>query len=484
MRKATVFFLTAFLFFFFSCGSKEEAPLKLVAIGDSTVMGIQDMGLLVDYQHKSFPYLIAKQLGIAGEFEQPYVRSPGISSPPYERPLELQNGQIIAHYLPDNITEQQLFQLITQRLDNALLERPYDNLGIGGAQLFDVRRTTGSTNSVRPNNIFFDVVLRNLYVPPYPYFNNTTVLQQATQLEPNIILLWIGNNDILQAVTKGGDGDLITDPTDFRNEFTRLLSDLRAHTDASIIMGNIPGYLPYGYALDKIFIDGLGPVVFSITNFEPIDFREVIGGQSPVYIPLLLKEDNVEHLTLNAGVEYLENGMGIPDVDDLQDAPYLFDLDEAQALVTEMSNRGLNIIGDDFGNPLKGDNTISESEKQVILDTIGEYNLILEDLSSQFKVPLVDIYHLWDPDADVPFGGYSGEFVLLDQENTIFSLDGVHVNNLGHALLANAFIDVMNDRLQMGIQKLDPEDYRGQYIGKDIKRSSIKALKEVKNTCF
>lgn len=72
----------------------------------------------------------------------------------------------------------------------------------------------------------------------------------------------------------------------------------------------------------------------------------------------------------------------------------------------------------------------------------------------------------------------------MDQENTIFSLDGVHVNNLGHALLANAFIDVMNDRLQMGIQKLDPEDYRGQYIGKDIKRPSIKALKEVKNTFF
>jgi lysophospholipase L1-like esterase len=484
MRKATAFVLTAFLFLFFSCGSKEEAPLKLVAIGDSTVMGIQDMGLVVDYQQKSFPYLIAKQLGIAGEFEQPYVRSPGISSPPYERPLELQNGQIIASYLPENITQQELFQLITQRLDNALLERPYDNLGIGGAQLFDMRNTTGSRNSVRPNNIFFDVVLRNLYVPPYPYFDNTTVLQQAAQLEPNIILLWIGNNDILQAVTKGGDEDLITDPTDFREEFIRLLNDLRNTTSASIIMGNVPGYLPYGYALDKIFIDGLGPVVFSTTNFEPIDFREVIGEQSPVYIPLLLKEDNVKHLTLNAGVEYLENGMGIPDEEILKSDLYKFSPEQAKALVSAMTAQGLNTAGVDFGNHLKGENTITESEKQVILDTIGEYNLILEDLSSQFKVPLVDIHHLWDPDADVPFGGYSGEFVLFNQENTIFSLDGVHVNNLGHALLANAFIDVMNDRLQMGIQKLDPEDYRGQYIGKDIKRYSIKALKEVKNTFF
>jgi hypothetical protein len=64
------------LFLFFSCGPSPK-EIKLVAIGDSITMGIQDGGLVKDNQYNSFPFLIAKQMGITGDFQQPLVSSPG-----------------------------------------------------------------------------------------------------------------------------------------------------------------------------------------------------------------------------------------------------------------------------------------------------------------------------------------------------------------------------------------------------------------------
>jgi hypothetical protein len=44
----------------------EEEPktLRVVALGDSMTNGIQDAGLLRDFQLNSYSYLIAKQMGI------------------------------------------------------------------------------------------------------------------------------------------------------------------------------------------------------------------------------------------------------------------------------------------------------------------------------------------------------------------------------------------------------------------------------------
>ena len=43
----------------------------------------------------------------------------------------------------------------------------------------------------------------------------------------------------------------------------------------------------------------------------------------------------------------------------------------------------------------------------------------------------------------------------------------MHPNNLGHALIANAFIAVINEVLDIKIPELDPEDYKGQYVQSD-----------------
>ena len=459
MKKISWLVGVAALLICAGCGSQKGE--KLVAIGDSSTMGIQDAGLRIDFQLHTYPRLVAQQLEIGDDFQQPLVHPPGIGVPPFEEPLRLENGKIIPTYLTQT-NFLYIFNLITGRLANPYLERPYDNLAVNGARLHDIRFTTGSSNAVSPDNFFFDIVLRNLKVSSYPYFDNTTVLEQAVSLDPTIVLLWIGNNDILGALLGGGNEEDITEAWRFAEEFQALLQILTAETRADIFMANIPGYIPYGFALDSIFVGGT-PMVFDPATLEPIDFSAAVSSSPPLNLPLLIEESDTIHVLLGAALVYGEEGTGIPEVQDLMDQPYNFTMQDAQDLFDAMTTWGLATSGNDAGQPLTGAHTITTDEEQALEEAVDTFNGIISDLALQFDITLVDLHRLFDPDEPGAFGGYSGEFVLHERSNTVFSLDGVHINNLGHAVVANTFIDAVNGRLSLNLQKVDPENYRGQY---------------------
>ncbi len=402
-------------------------------------------------RNAGYPYLIANQMGFAIDFKQPYVTSPGIGVFPYEEPLKLENGQIIAKYWPDGTTLKDMQTQIISRLENLMLFQPYNNLGVNGAILSDLRNTTSSLN---PNtgNYFFDIVLRNTTPLLYPNFGGKTAVQEAALLKPDIILLWIGNNDILGAVLNGSDQPH-TDSAAFEAEYRKLLSDLKESTTAHIVMANIPKYLPFGFGLDDIYVNN-ALTVFDPETFIPIDFG------SSTYVPLLLAETGARHLLLTGAIEYLEHGTGIPIMDATKDGI--------------IQSHGLTASG----VKLDGKYTITLAEEQAIFAVIDQYNEILENLSAEYDVPLVDIVASWWG-KDANFGGYSGKYAIQDQENTTFSLDGVHPNNLGHALSANAFIKVLNENYQLSIPQLDPENYKGQYTGKSINKRSLQSIKRV-----
>ena len=136
------------------------------------------------------------------------------------------------------------------------------------------------------------------------------------------------------------------------------------------------------------------------------------------------------------------------------------------------------------GTQLTGDITITPTEETAARSVISDYNAILTSLSASFDVPLVDIIQSWWG-SDVsqtpnPFGGYSGLYALQAQDITTFSLDGIHPSDLGHALTANAFIKVLNQKWGLGIPELNPDNYKGQYSGMSILPQSIKALQRVR----
>lgn len=472
MKKFILFMIVLSLSLGIGCGidTPEQPKLnmeqnqlvlsKVVAVGNSLTAGFQSSGLCGCIQSQSYPYLIARQIGKVTEFEQPLIEHPGIGSTSGKGHLELVNGKIVA---PD------LTVPPTAMLLNALLPRPYDNLGVPGAALRDVLNATDAATSVAKTNSFFNIVLRN------PNFGNTTQLQQAITLNPSLILLWIGNNDVLGAALNGGNSALITPQADFQAQFTTLLTEVRQKTKAAIIMGNIPYVtdIPYINTMDIIFrpIPALGitaavPVVFD-ARFKPVDFG---GG---LYLPLMTAEADVAHLTLPALSAY-QTGVGIPNAAALMQMG--LPAAQAQALEQGMKAAGLNPTG----QPFPGTMSITATENSAIKQAVDGFNSTLLNLAAQFKVPIVDANTMLTTLNTSGLDGYSGRFVMMDAANTTFSLDGVHPNDGGYAIVANAFIERINATFQLSIPKLNCADFKGQYAGSISAQITMEAVEQVK----
>lgn len=416
------------------------------------------------------------------------MKDPGIGVPPYKTPFELAGSTIDATLYEDN---EDVESYILGQLDNLFYLLPYNNLGVNGARLYDIL-ATGAAESVGGENFFFDIVLRNQYTA-----EPTTVVEQAARLDPDYIIFWIGNNDVLHVVLDGAglNGSGFNDnpenpendpptPTDgefsFSSLFDARLQELLAITP-NIIVVSIPSYLPYVYTLKGIVKNG-EPSVFDPTSFEPIDFDDTEG---ELYIPLLLEEEGAAHLLLSGAIEYLYlddpvtgTCLGIPDATDLISDPYNYTSEEADDLVLAMESLGLSPSGEQLG----GEYTLTAEEEGTAQGYITSYNTSIQDLCSANNVTLLDISSDWWDDDGAPDGeGYSGLHALQAEGTTTFSLDGVHPNNLGHALIAHALIEVLNDEFSLEIAQIDPAAYAGQYEGRNITTESLKALLQVKD---
>ncbi|GAB4365385.1 MAG: SGNH/GDSL hydrolase family protein [Calditrichia bacterium] len=476
MKRSLLYILIFSLLAFLACELAEPTQPKLnftrnqlvlnkmVAIGNSITMGIQSAGIVKDFQLNTYPYLIAKKIEKAGfkqDFQLPLIDYPGLGE-----------GGLgpMKFFPPDSIAPGDPIPLDPRTIAlNLLLGRPYDNLGVSGAKLSDVLHTTSGG--------LFDLVLRN------PNFGNTTQLEQAIMLKPTLILLWVGSSDVVGAAVNGSDSaHYITPLSDFQDQMTELLTKLRDTTKvkAAIVMANIPNVtdIPYVNTLDIIFqpIPRLGipvpvPVMFDET-FQPIVF-DTTGG--PLYLPLLTEEPigTVAHLLLPALSAY-QQGMGIPDSAALVNMGVPAPM--ASQLVAGMVAQGITPTG----IPFPASYSLTQSEATTIKNTIDGYNNIIATLAGPFQILVADIKGLLNELNQSGKDGVSGKYVLFDPANTAFSLDGIHPNNAGQALIANAFIDKINMLPDVELEKVTVAEYKGQYTGPQMKKLSLKAIQQVR----
>jgi hypothetical protein len=420
---------------------------RMVAIGNSLTMGIQSAGIKEAFQKHSYPYYIAMQTGNAATFQMPLVDEPGIGGDGSQTPMYLdENGEIVQ----DNLTVNPL-----TLLKNPYLDRPYDNLGIAGFDLNDALNTTEGGMAA--------FVLRN------PNFGNTSQIQQAIMLNPTVILLWLGNNDVLGAALDGGDSTKITAPTTFQANLVAIMEKIGAECSPKLmVMANIPNVtdIPYVNILDHVVITtawGTGPVLFG-SNLMPINFGSEA---SPLYIPILTEETGVAHVTL-VGLKAYQAGIGVPD----QAALVGMGLSEGQAtqIIAALTAGGMT----PSGTPMPGSMTITTDEGTAIATAVTTFNAIIAGVASRGNanpaddIPLVDVNTMLNDLNTTGIDGYSGKYVLADPAGTAFSLDGVHPNNGGQALIANAFIQKINQILAFQglptITELNTADYMGQYV--------------------
>ncbi len=217
---------------------------KYVALGDSYGMGFS-AGCLVDRNQRfSYPATLAKQFGIS-DFQQPTVSDPGLPTctglkslvPVTFGPISTKTGK------PTNLT----------------LNRPYDNLSIGGYKIADI------SDKLTDNGGLADLVLRG----------NGSALNQALSLNPTFVTVGIIGNDILNA---GGaalflDGVTVTPLPVFTAKYNAVAAALKASGRTGVFLGTPELHLiPLASTLPRFVLDP--------TTNKPL----IVGGQP---VPLL-----------------------------------------------------------------------------------------------------------------------------------------------------------------------------------------------------
>ncbi len=403
MKKLLAILITISVIFIAGCEDRNELTppsppstgsvsfSSFVTLGNSLTAGYQNGSLYESAQMYSFGKLIADQVGAA--FEQPIISDPGTA------------GRLEVKELTS--TGVTLFVNTYQGSPKNLnLNRPYNNLGIPGAFLYDIGNATSSANCYSKvfagvDNPLFDVILRG----------QGSQLTQAKALNPTLITLWIGNNDILGHATSGATVPY-TPTTNFAFLYNALATEL-ANTGAKVVVANIPDVTSIP------FFTTVGPTLYSqgITQLWVV---RGVGDTIPVNVL-------TNYLTLKAP-DYLTKGYG-----------------------TSKSK------------PLPNAVVLDSLEALNVKSVINDYNSTIASLASAKGFALVDANALLRQAVT----GLTVNGINFDTRYIIgglFSLDGVHPTSRGYAIVANEFIKAINAKWGSNIPLINVSTIPGSII--------------------
>jgi len=446
---------------------------KVVALGNSITAGFQSGGWVQGRQNTNFATIVSQQMGMNGTIVQPLIGEPGIGTIDTQTgaafgPLKFEGGAIVqGDPIPGGAAG---VPGLFFAGGNAELPRPFDNLAIPGA---DVNDLDNSFTSADNGNALYDLVLRN------PTFGGTSQLDQAILLQPSMVYLWIGNNDVLGAALSGTTTGNITSQADFDSRLDAVLNRLQNETRAQILMVNIPDVtaIPYVNLLNNsagsILIDlGFGPqpVVFDAAGV-PVNFNPDPTGP-PLYIPLLTEEVGVQYCLLPFVSAYLATGLGVPDDQALMQIlpPPLQPL--IPQIIAGLQAAGIN----PSGTPIPGNLTLTATETATIQSAVSGFNAKIASAAQSRSLLLVDAFTKFNELVNAGVAGIDGVsafFVFQDPARTVFSLDGFHPNDAGHAYMAREVIRTLNGAFGLQIPEPAPGSFAGQYLSGVAKNNNM-----------
>ncbi len=382
--------------------AESQADLsRLVVVGDSLSAGVQNFSLLDSQQPHGYASIIADQAKMP--LILPLVPWPGAPNV-----LQLTNlNPVTIHPVPGSLP---------------LIPRDYPcqqatNLSIPGVTLEQALNDTPSPNPPPGVQQWEDLVLAfpNAQVCPSGYQGPPPVLtqiQKAVALKPTTVIEYLGNNDALVPALIGVL-QLLTPASTFATSYDALLDQLQA-TNATIITATIPDVtkVPYFTPVSTIAAKFHIPVTQAATELGvgPGDFLR------PTAVPV------------------------------------------AEAILSNQNNPGISTWPESCPVPLSAlpvstvPCVLTQSDAAYVQATIDWYNLIIYFESITHGATVVDIHGLVD---QIARDGYKANGKILTTQflGGLFSLDGVHPTNTGYAIIANRFIDVMNDSLGTRIPK-------------------------------
>jgi lysophospholipase L1-like esterase len=378
---------------------------RLVVVGDSLAAGVENGSLEDTQQLHGFANLIAQQANT--HLQLPLIFPPGAPNtlelvsagfPPVIAPAP---GTLPLIPREDPLTPVTDVAVPLQTVADALNRLP-------NADFTTTDETQLATNLV----LGFPCPILLSCTP-------LTQVQQAVALRPTAVIVDIGNNDILGAVTSGGLPSLLSSPgaffANFNKSYASLMNQLAA-TKATLVVANIPDVMKAAYFI---------PVwkLAAAAKFPLLQVTRALGLR-----PL-------DYVTLDA----------VPTV---------------AAILSGAASGPL---------PLFCSTTSSTTPCYVTLEQALEVRLVTVGLNAIIQVQalahgavVVDLFSLID---NLYAHGYKvgSETLTTDFLGGLFSLDGLHPTNSGYAIMANQFIQTINTAFKTNISAAVVPDISGDY---------------------
>jgi len=227
--------------------------------------------------------------------------------------------------------------------------------------------------------------------------------RQASQIEiveslnPALVVCWIGNNDVLSAAISFDalDASQMTSVADFDARFTELTTRLAA-LDSAVVFINVPDVTSIAFLLDKETLEAF--TGRSITTLPPGNFTSL-----PAMFLIRL---------------------GLADESLLLEPNWVLDTDEVAAINERVA-----------------------AFNQIIATRAAAIGALVIDVNQIFKAIIANPPVIFGtPLTNRPLGG-------------LFSLDGVHPSNIGHAIVADQVMATVNAVWGTSIPRVSGEEF-------------------------
>ncbi len=450
---------------------------RYVALGNSLTAGTQDGALYISSQEHAYPALLAQKM-------ETVFRTPWMSDELGGMPSVGIENKLI---LKATLVPQRAEGIGTSTLENIFsLEKPLHNLGVPGAKTADLLLSGFGNPMLLSNGI------SNPYYVRFASHPNASIVEDAMAIKPTFFSIWIGANDILSYAGAGGDPSTsLTPETAFESKLYSILDSLTKH-GAKGIIATLPDVTTSPYfstipfcALDpantsyaamvdllnedfaalNLFFEAAGyperKLAFSKTEASPVvildkdmeDLSAAISttlqstGMPAAQAELLGKQYGQARQATSDELILLPASSVIGQVDQ-QHYNFLTSLGIPQEDAMQLSVSGITF-------PLADRYVLTKHEITNINTTANAFDAIIRQAAIDYNLALYDARkHMNTLSREgITYNGvhYNADFI----KGGAFSLDGVHPNNAGHALIANGFIEAINMKFQSNLPTVD-----------------------------
>jgi hypothetical protein len=419
---------------FISCKPKYEEPpiskgeidpTRFVMLGGGHVAGYMNDGLYFEGQQNSLANIIAQQFATVGGggFNQPMVdqSSIGISSN-LLAPMKLgykTDCKGVTSLSPIRIAAQGDLSIFNQNIysPSAL----FGNYGIPGLKLSDV-----FSNSFAASNSFFGRIASS---------SNTRVIDDAFASQPTFFSMFFGLEEVLTYAKSGGTNENMPPNILFAMDYEQILQTATAN-GAKGVLATIPDVseMPYFTTIpwNGLTLDAANNTTLNAI-YNPLGYYFQVGSN-----PFMI-------------VDSTANAFAVRQILSTELLTLSLPLDSVKC----------NQMGVLF--PIRDEFVLDAGELQYLRFKIAEYNQVIRDLASEYNLAVVDVFEFSKKlKSGFVYNGVtmSSKFV----SGGAYSLDGIHLNEKGNALLANEFIKSINQKYKSRIPMVNVNAYNATFF--------------------